>query len=95
MFVLSADALQNAKCMFALKCALEYEKRVIVLHPKDTTPFPKFEEQPLEFRDAVMMEDVIIYSQGKQNQMFKELDEILQLVFLLLPPFLASFYFQL
>ena len=63
-----------------LRCAAEYDKRVVVLHPKDTCPFPKFEEQPLEFRDTVMMEDVLIYSQGKHNAVIKELDEKLQLV---------------
>ena len=90
IFILSSDSLENVKCLFVLRCAAEYDKRVVVLHPKDTCPFPKFEEQPLEFRDTVMMEDVLIYSQGKHNAVIKELDEKLQLV-----DFLSIFFLSL
>ena len=80
LFLLTSDALHHEKCLFVLKCANEYEKRVIVLHPKDLCAFPRFEEQPLEFRDAVLMEDVIIYTHNKQSVAIKDLDEKLQLV---------------
>jgi len=95
IFILSSDALENVKCLFVLRCAAVYDKRVVVLHPKDTCPFPKFEEQPLEFRDTVMMEDVLIYSQGKHNAVIKELDEKLQLVgFLVSLSFFFSSFFS-
>ena len=93
LFLLTSDALHHEKCLFVLKCANEYEKRVIVLHPKDLCAFPRFEEQPLEFRDAVLMEDVIIYTHNKQSVAIKDLDEKLQLVsFSFFLFFLSSFF---
>jgi len=79
VLILNSDILNNEKCLFVLRCGTIYEKKILVLHLKDSFAFPKFADQPQEFRDAVLMEDVFIYSASKQASIFKEIDEKLEL----------------
>jgi len=81
VFLLTRDSLESDKALFALACASVYEKKLVVLHVKDSCPFPKYEEQPQEFREFVLMENVISYTSNRSRAALKDLDDILQLVF--------------
>jgi len=79
---LSEGSLANEKCLFVLRCVAAYDKKMLILHVRESCPFPKFEEQPQEFREVALMEDVYSFSIETSQKDLKEIDTKLQLVHL-------------
>jgi len=94
IFVLSEGCLSHEKSLFVLRCIIAYDKKMLVVHVRESCAFPKFEEQPSEFKETLLMEDVFTFSPDTATKVYKEIEAKLQLVIDLFIIFLFFFFFS-